>query len=225
MQAADKSTFLAGLAMFSAASPEDLESLSSSADILRLRNGQRAFMQGDPAVSAWWVCSGLVSIVKYAPSGRMTTLEVVLPGETFGTLASLQGHPYPAEAQCLGSTEVLRVPIELLKAVVQRRPELNVALLSEAQNRLVNAHSMRTLSGESVPQRILHVLLWMREKFGDEIPLTREAVAHLAGTTPETVIRFSRTLTEQLLVRSRRGRIFIVDGPGLEALHRQLAES
>lgn len=214
---AETRAFLGDLTMFKDVLPEELDEFAGSGMNIKMPDGQRAFHEGDPSESAFFVRKGLIAIVKHSPSGRMTTLEVVLPGETFGTLAALHGQPYPAEAVSVGRSTILRLPAAKFLDLSRRHPFINASLLSEVGARLVSAQEMRALAAEPVERRIVHVLLWMRQKFGDTLPLTREAVARLASTTTETVIRTLSRLATGGLIQSARARIMIPDPARLQA--------
>ena len=61
-------------------------------------------------------------------------------------------------------------------------------------------------------------LLALRKKFGDSIPLTRQEIAELAGTTVETVIRTVSRFQREGWVRSGRGKLQLLDPDALQRL-------
>ena len=89
-----------------------------------------------------------------------------------------------------------------LRAVMNRHPVVALAVLDEVSHRLEEAQqSVRRLSGGTVEQRIAASLLVLADKLGEprdesillQLPLTREDLASMTGTTTESV---SRTLSK-----------------------------
>ena len=71
---------------------------------------------------------------------------------------------------------------------------------------------------ESAEIRMAQVLVTLSKKFGQTIPLTRQELAELAGTTHETAIRTLSRFREQGLIRSVRGRTTLLKLDALQAL-------
>ena len=87
-----------------------------------------------------------------------------------------------------------------------------------------SAEQIRSLAVERVEQRIARVLLKLgasaRARTSPEgrvieMPLTRQDVADMTGTTVETAIRVMSKFRRAELIRTRRGKVVLVD---LEAL-------
>ena len=82
---------------------------------------------------------------------------------------------------------------------------------------------------ERVEQRIARVLLKLGASAGSdlpegrviEMPLTRQDVADMTGTTVETAIRVMSKFRRAELIRTRRGKV-VLGGPGRAAGHRRL---
>jgi Mn-dependent DtxR family transcriptional regulator len=61
------------------------------------------------------------------------------------------------------------------------------------------------------------VMLLLRDRLrSDLLPFTQETLAEMLGVQRPTVSLVARTLQTAGLIRSRRGSVEIVDGPGLE---------
>jgi len=82
-----------------------------------------------------------------------------------------------------------------------------------------SAEQIRSLAVERVEQRIARVLLKLAESAGSdtpegrviEMPLTRQDVADMTGTTVETAIRVMSKFRRQELIKTRRGKVVLVD--------------
>lgn len=72
-------------------------------------------------------------------------------------------------------------------------------------------------AAHSQQQRLAKWLLMTQDRVGlAELPLTQEIIGEMLGAHRSTVIRATRSLQDQGLIHYRRGRIIIVNRPGLE---------
>ena len=86
-----------------------------------------------------------------------------------------------------------------------------------------SAEQIRSLAVERVEQRIARTLLKLAETSGSdmadgrviEMPLTRQDVADMTGTTVETAIRVMSKFRRLSLIRTRRGKVVLVDQEAL----------
>ena len=104
--------------------------------------------------------------------------------------------------------------------LVNRYPVFALAVIHDLGSRLrSSAEQIRSLAVERVEQRIARVLLKLAETGGTEapegrvieMPLTRQDVADMTGTTVETAIRVMSKLRRGGLIRTRRGKVVLVD--------------
>jgi len=206
---------------------QDLELLAASALAERHRARTFLFMEGDPARWLYLVKEGRVKILKQSPSGKDVALELLGPGEIFGGLAVFEGRPYPASAQAVELTEVLKLPREPLLLMAERHPQLVRRMALLVGQRLRRAHeSVRALAVEPVERRLAAALLRLAEREGVRegkqlrLPyrLTRQNLAELAGTTVETTIRILGRWGREGLIADEEGHLLLRDLPALRAL-------
>lgn len=204
---------------------QDLELLAAAAIAERHRARAFIFLEGDPARWLYLVKGGRVKILKQSPSGKEVALELLGPGEIFGGVAVFEGRPYPASAQAVDPTEVLKVPAERLLAVAERHPQLVRRMALLVGQRLRRAHErVRALAVEPVERRLAGALLRLAEREGigkgGRFPyrLTRQNLAELAGTTVETTIRILARWRRDGLIADEEGRLLLRDLPALRTL-------
>jgi CRP-like cAMP-binding protein len=126
---------------------------------------------------------------------------------------------------------VLSLTDERLNAAHEKIQQLSalvaLAVLSLTDERLNAAHEkIQQLSACSVEQRIVHTLLKLAEKLGEphevglliQMPLAREDLAAMAGTTTESASRTLSQLQKDGMIATGRQWVAIVDQPGLRAL-------
>jgi CRP/FNR family transcriptional regulator len=142
-------------------------------------------------------------------------------------VAVVERRPYPASAQAVEASAVLRIPAETILALSERQPSLIREMALMIGRRLRAAHeSVKSLSVDPVEARLAARLLRLAENGATRGPrgltlpfhLTRQSLADMTGTTVETAIRVvSRWLKDGLLL-DEDGRLVLTDVAALRAL-------
>lgn len=224
MATGERATTLKSNPVFAGLPARDLEALAASAREEAYRAREYIFMEGDPARWLCVVMSGRVKIVRHSRTGKDVVLELLGPGEVFGGVAVIEKRPYPAAAQAVEATTVLKIPAEALIPATERHPAIIKEMALMIGRRLRTAHdSVKSLSVDPVEARLAGALLRLAERDGTRtkaglaLPfhLTRQSLADMTGTTVETAIRvMSRWLKDRLVI-DEGGRLLIADKTAL----------
>jgi CRP-like cAMP-binding protein len=184
------------------------------------------FLEGDPADRLWVVASGQVKIVKHTSDGQENLLEVITPGEMFGG-AGLLLNAHPATAVAMTPTTVLSIERESYLQLIRQHPDIALRIIHLLGERLQMAMKMRALAVERVDVRLANILLKLCDKVGEpigegiriQLPLSRQDLADMAGTTIETAIRvMSRFRKEGLAHTEPGGYVVVLDHERLQRL-------
>jgi CRP-like cAMP-binding protein len=217
-------TFLRASPVFAELPAREVEALAAVAREERYRARDYVFMEGDPAL---WFCvvrAGRVKIVRHSRTGKDVVLELLGPGEVFGGVAVIERRPYPAAAQALEPTTVLKIPAEAILALTSRYPSVVRELALTIGRRLRAAHdSVKALAVDPVEARLARMLVRLAERDGARGPqgltlpfhLTRQSLADMTGTTVETAIRVVSRWLRDGLVREDDGRLVLADPDAL----------
>jgi CRP-like cAMP-binding protein len=192
------------------------------------------FLQGDPATHAYVLVEGRVKMIQITPNGQQITLRIMTPGQTYGGIALLNPQAgYPATAQAVEDSAALAWETARLRDLVAKDPTISFNVMglmhgyiSELQER------QKALVTDRVEQRIARILLKLASQSGRKIdagvlidlPVTRQDIAEMSGTTLFTV---SRTLNEWErggLLEIGRERVVIRDPHGLVSIADELVE-
>lgn len=221
--------FLKALPVFAGLPAKEVEGLAAVAREETYRARDFVFMEGDPALSFWLVKTGRVKIVRHSRTGKDVVLELLGPGEVFGGVAVIEKRAYPAAAQAIEPTVVLKIPADAILALTERCPSVIKELALTIGRRLRAAHdSVKALAVDPVETRLAARLLRLAEREGTHgtqgltLPfhLTRQSLADMTGTTVETTIRVVSRWLRDGLVGDDGGRLVLKD---VEAL-RERAE-
>ena len=170
---------------------------------------QHGFCRGDliplQPETLWRIEQGVVRTLTWSDEGTLTVLGYWGQGDVVGhPLSRLQ--PYIIE--CLTTVEASCIPSQQWHHVLDA-----IFLHIQQTQELLNI--VRT---ERVHQRLLHLLVWLTNKFGCEVKsgqlinlrLTHQALAELIGTTRVTVTRLLKQLEEEGIIdRPRRNCILL----------------
>jgi CRP/FNR family transcriptional regulator len=215
--------------VFAALPPKEIDALAAVSRQETFRAREYIFMEGDPA---HWLClvkEGHVKIFRHARAGKDVVLELLGPGEVFGGVAVIERRPYPASAQAIEASVIVKSPGEAVAALAERYPSVVKEMALIIGRRLRSAHdSVKSLSVDPVEARLAAALLRLAEREGARkregltLPfhLTRQSLSDMAGTTVETTIRVVSRWTRDGLVLDDGGHIVLRN---VEAL-RELAE-
>lgn len=206
--------------LFSSLTPSDWESVAELLNGHCYPKDAYICFEGDPPEALYVVWMGQVKLLRHSEQGRDVVLDVIGPGHMFGEMAVLDGTPYDTTAQCLEDTAVVSIARRDFYDLVQRYPSLSMAVISELSRRLRSATDLvRSLAVDRVEQRIARVLLKLANATGRptpegltiDIPLTRQDVADMTGTTVESAIRVMSKLRRQGLITTHRGRVVLTN--------------
>lgn len=206
--------------LFSSLSPSDWEAVAELLNGHCYPKDAYICFEGDPPEALYVVWMGQVKLLRHSEQGRDVVLDVIGPGHMFGEMACLDGTPYDTTAQCLEDTAVVSIARRDFYDLIQRYPSLSMAVISELSRRLRSATDLvRSLAVDRVEQRIARVLLKLANATGRptpegltiDIPLTRQDVADMTGTTVESAIRVMSKLRRQGLITTHRGRVVLTN--------------
>lgn len=182
------------------------------------------YFDGSPAERLYVLAHGKVKLLRHTVAGQDVLLDILGPGEMFGSLAALGDRAYPDEALAITQVCALGIGAADFQAVLERYPSVAIAVLQVVAGRLQEAHdAISQLSAGSVEVRVAAALLKLAEKLGVdhrdgrliEAPLSRQDLAAMTGATTESVSRVMSQFRRDGLVTSGRGWVVLRDARAL----------
>jgi CRP/FNR family transcriptional regulator len=220
MRALDRRDILSALPVFAGLSERDWERVIELFSERQYHKDDYIFLEGESPEAMYVVKSGKVKVLRHSTDGKDVVLRVVGPGQMLGTVAIFDGAGYPGTAQVIEDCSLLVISRNDCLTLVGRYPVFSLAVIADMGHRLrSSAEQIRSLAVERVEQRIARVLLKLAESAGSdapegrviEMPLTRQDVADMTGTTVETAIRVMSKFRRSGLIRTRRGKVVLVE--------------
>ena len=173
------------------------------------------FSEGDPSDAFLVIVDGRVKVFKSTPAGKEIILEIFGAGDPLGAVAVYEGVPFMASAQTIEPSRVLRIEKGPFFHLLEDDPQFVRGLLSGLTLRLAElTRRLADLSGARVEVRFARLFLKLCDQIGRQerggifvpMPLSRQELADLTGTTSETAIRtMSRWQKEDVLHTEKDG--------------------
>ncbi|MCO4763520.1 MAG: Crp/Fnr family transcriptional regulator [Myxococcales bacterium] len=207
----------------------ELDRLDQHKSVQRLDPGEVLYGQGDPCKGLFVVQSGSLALRKFDDSGRSVLLRLVVAGQAVGYRCFFDGGRYRAQAEALEATRVCFLKPTLVTKMFEQNPDVVRGMMQRLARELGDAEDRFLMATRrSVRCRLAHALLRLKDHHGEvddegvltvQLPISRQDLADLLGTRPETIARTTRAL-EKDGVASFHGRRVVI--PDLDLLFDEL---
>jgi CRP-like cAMP-binding protein/AmiR/NasT family two-component response regulator len=214
-----KELILKEIELFSLLSEPDRMDFAARCRSVPYAAGEILCSEGNDQSSCFIVVDGRVSMFKSSPNGRELIVEILPPKDISNLVAAFEDQPAAVTVRATTKSTVLLVPKKALFELLNQHPEFYRLFVKEANQRLRSAYNiMRAMAHDKVEARIAAMLTELSKRSslctttGKGIRITRQELADLTGTTPETAIRVTRALEDKgVLGLSKRGAIEIIN--------------
>ncbi len=216
---------IAAIPLFRRVGADDRQRLVAAATMLDYDRGEHLFTEGDDSAFFFVIVTGRVKVYKHAPDGRDVILEMFGPGGPIGAVATYEARPYPASALALEPTTCLAIPRAQFFSLLEHHPSLVRGLLGSLSLRLVELTTrLAELTGGRIEPRLARLFLKLADEMGKAerggvfipLPLSRQELADLTGTTIETSIRIMSRWGKDQILRTEKDGFVLIDRPALE---------
>lgn len=216
---------LSAIPLFRRVGPDDRQRVAGVSALRHYERGDHAFREDDPSDFFFIVVSGQMKVYKQSPDGHDVILEIFGPGSPLGAVAAYESRPYPASAAALEPASCLLIPRAAFFALLEAHPSLVRGLLGSLSLRLVELTTrLAELTGGRVEVRFARVFLKLADRLGrDErgglfigLPLSRQELADMTGTTIETTIRIMSRWGRDGILRTEKDGFVLMNRTALE---------
>jgi CRP-like cAMP-binding protein len=122
--------------------------------------GTALFRQGEEAEAFYLILSGWVKISRVASDGEEAVCGIFTRGETFAEFAMLLGGKYPASAEVIAPSRLLRIESSALRRSIRESPDLAFSMLASASYHLrLLVEQIEQIKLRSAPRRIGEFLI------------------------------------------------------------------
>lgn len=219
------------LPLFADLTESELALVAERVSAQRFAAGEIVFSEGDACRELLIVKDGSVKLLKTAANGRQQLLSVERAGSSLSEISVFDGNPYPASAEAITATTLLRLEAEHFRRLCLQHPGMALKVIKVLGHRLRRMSSLvEDLSFSTVRGRLVAYLTQLareegrRVSEGIEFDLleNNEQLAARLGTVRELVSRNLGRLHNQGLIQMSRRKVRI---PNLAALMDEAARS
>ena len=205
--------------LLAALSQRDFAVLEPHLELVELPRGKVLVEPGDDVVTTYFPCHRtMVSLLIVTRDGREVEAATIGREGAVGGIVS-EGHkPAFGRAVVQIGGEALAIPTSHLEAAKTGSPRFG-DLFSRYADALL-AQMMQSVACNALhrtEERCARWLLATHDRAGDKlIQLTQESLAEMLGVQRTTVTAVTGVLQDRGLIRTHRGRVEVIDRPGLE---------
>tara|TARA_B100001971_G_C18267890_1_gene595809 strand:+ start:20758 stop:21453 length:696 start_codon:yes stop_codon:yes gene_type:complete len=188
------------------------------------KKGQVLFVEGNPTYGIYCVNKGNIKITQMSPDGKESIIRIAQAGDVIGHRSLFTSKHYQASATAIEEAHVCFIDKDYILKLIETKPSVSFNLISRLSRDLGAAeHRISSFSQKNVRERLAELLLLLKESHGEptekgtfiNIKLTRDEMASIIGTAPETLIRFMSEIKSLGYIEQEGKKIFITDEKAL----------
>jgi CRP-like cAMP-binding protein len=201
----------------------NLKDLCKDKKVKVLKKKSELFAEGDAPLHIFFIKSGSVKVYQSHPDGKELITSIYNANDFFGFEPILEGNNYNESAVAMQDSEIISIPKYDFITLFQSHPDVSKGFISllcrkvaEKEKQLLN------LAYNSVRQRTAEALLKVQDlrDAKDNIPISRDDLAKMVGTAPESVIRVLSDFKDEGLIDIEGGKVRITQPAKLEKVVR-----
>jgi CheY-like chemotaxis protein len=195
----------------------DLKQFSDFKKIAKYKKKDSLYNSGDTPHFLYFIHHGNVKTFKTHPDGKEFITNIYKSGDFFGHVALFEQTKYNDSALVQEDSEISEIPKKYFLDLIYKNRDVSSKFIRLLSGQIDDQEKqMLRLAYDSVRKRTAEALILLaKQKDCSEkrisVRVTREDLASMAGTAPETVIRSLAELKEDRLIEVSGREITIVD--------------
>ena len=200
---------------FAKLSDEQLEKLKKISVIKKYNAKEILFYEGDAPTYLYVLLQGTLKVYKTNHKGQQIFLHQFYPGGLVAELANFENIPYPATAEFMSDSEVLRIDYKALEHDFFKNPEISFEIIKS----LIAKHKILidVIQKEVILTADAKVAKFILENGELFKTLKNTQVASILNLTPETLSRtLSKFKSSSMIELDEKHHIQVIDRQKLE---------
>ena len=210
----DKRALLTGHPLFRDLPAKAIEQIASYMTRRKVPRGKRIFAKGDPGTGLMGVLSGAVRISIESVSGKEIVLNVIRPGQIFGEIALLDGHPRTADAVAMSDCELIVIDRREFIAFLRNEPNIALKIIEILCGRLRwTSTQIEDMAFLGLADRLAKAILQLSSEnpSNPKLPITQREIGQIIGMSRESTNKQLRVWAKRKWVSLGRGSVTILN--------------
>ena len=189
------------------------------------KKGQAVYTEGNNAFFLYYILKGRVKTYKTHEYGKDLVIGLYNEGDFFGYIALLEDMLYNETAETLDDSEIALIPKKDFQALVNNNFAITRKFISMlAKNLTEKEQQLLNIAYNTLRKKVADALISLQKKYHINkkepflLDFTREDLANMVGTTPESVIRTLSDFKNEKLIDIRHGKVSILNEKQLESI-------
>jgi CRP/FNR family cyclic AMP-dependent transcriptional regulator len=202
-----------------------LQELIETSAVNFYKKKQLIYTEGNHPVRLFYIQKGKVKSIKTNDDGKALTVGLFGEGDYVGYTAILEGTVYKETTEAIEDTTLSIIAKDDFEKLLQTNKEVaNQFIQLLAQGVTDREKQLVGIAYNSLRKRVAEALVLLQNKYtkDDEgkfsIHISREDLAHIAGTATESIIRTLSDFKSEKLIDIKDGSIIILDEKRLASL-------
>lgn len=204
--------------LFSSLSKEAMEDVVKSSDLIRKKQDEILFSQGEDAKHFYIVRTGTVRLFLLAPDGNEKTINILQAGNSFAeAVMFMDSGVYPVNSQFLEAGEVFSFNSQIYQSILHKAPETAFPIMADLSRRL-QGHVMEidNLCLHNATHRLISYLLSFippdeHKTLEFHLPTQKSVIASRLSIQRETFSRILGKLKKNNMIEVNGNDIRILD--------------
>lgn len=180
------------------------------------------FQEGSYPRSLFFIKEGKVKLTKANEDAKEYITELYNTGDFFGYISLLKDCPYTESAIALEQTEIIYIPKEDFYTLIYNNRDVANKFIKILSSDLIEKEErLLHLAYDTVRKRVADALLLLEKRYKDSatstfsMPISRENLANIVGTSKECVIRVLSEFKDEGFIETKLSEITILNSNGL----------
>jgi DNA-binding response OmpR family regulator/predicted transcriptional regulator len=201
----------------------NLRDLCKDKKIKLIKKKNEIFMEGYQPLSVFFVKSGNVKAFKTNQDGKELITNLYKENDFFGFEPVLENASYTESAVALQDSELVIIPKHDFLTLLYIQKDVSASFIGLLCKKVGDKEKqLLNLAYNSVRQRIAEALLKLVQlkNSSERIQISRDDLAKIVGTAPESVIRVLSDFKDEGMIEIESGKITVVQPTHLEKVIR-----
>lgn len=214
--------------MFAEFSDLELERIAALACTREFEAKQAVVRKGEVGDGLYVLLKGCVQVVSTSDTGGLTAFRVLKPGEVFGEIALLDGHPRSATVSTMEPCTTAFIPQSAFHKLLLEQPRIALVLLGLLSRRIrALSERIEDRSSLAIKARLAKQIVQLADEHGAPIvgggirislSISQQQLGRFVDATRESVNKHMRSWTRTGVLRHDRDKLDVYDIDALRSM-------